>query len=318
MPHKITFRFIQEGSHGAALVLVLVTLLAVSSLVLYTTEITSRRFADASRLVLEYKAGLKADASLDKALELLAHMIRTQDDPDQGYQNALWEEHGVRITITPCSAKIELNGLAKRNKGSERLHRALLDILGPEDISTQELENLLYWMRDKRATMWTSDQNFIQTSSTWRNLHYKAPGRPLQRPEEIMLIPGFSHLSPDWIRHRFTTWGQPGRINLNFASREIVLSFLPELEAYWDQIATFRRDTGLTHPNQLLSAIGMDIDTYSQLLPFLTWEAANYEIVIQSREGEWLEIQRYIVQLDPMNPNDDLQVKVRDIIYTGT
>jgi hypothetical protein len=105
---------------------------------------------------------------------------------------------------------------------------------------------------------------------------------------------------------------------LNFASREIVLSFLPELEAYWDQIATFRRDTGLTHPNQLLSAIGMDIDTYSQLLPFLTWEAANYEIVIQSREGEWLEIQRYIVQLDPMNPNDDLQVKVRDIIYTGT
>jgi len=308
----------QGGSPGAALLLVLVTLLAVSSLVLYTSEITSRRFADASLLVLEYKAGLKADTSLDKALELLTLMIRTQDDPEQGYQNMIWEEQGVRIAITPCSAKIELNGLVKQSKHAERLQRALLDILGPKDVSRQDVEHLLYWVQGQNSTSSALDQQLSGSSSKWSDLNYKAPGRALQRPEEILLIPGFSHLSPDWIQGRFTTWGQPGRINLNFASQETVLAFLPELKAYWDHIATFRRDTGFTHPNQLLSEIGMDMDTYSQILPFLAWEAAHYEIVIQSREGEWVEIQRYIVQLDPMNVKDEPEVKVRDIMFTGT
>ena len=304
-------------SHGAVLILVLVTLLALSGLVLHTTEMTSRRFADASHLVLEYKAGLKAESSLHKALELLNLLLRNSQRGWPRGGEALWEEQGVRIAITPCSAKLNLNGLAQKKKVFQRLQQALLEIFRPENISPKEIQNFLYWIGANDSPASVPGTQAMELSSTRRDLNYSPPGRTLIRPEELLLIPGFTHLSPDWIRQRFTVWGQPGRIDLSFASREIILAFLPELAPYWDRIAEFRLDNKLTHPNQLLTEIGLDMDTYSQVLPYLSWETEHFEILIQSREGEWQEVQRYIVQYDLVGAQARPQILARDILHTG-
>lgn len=220
------------------------------------------------------------------------------------------------MNITPCSAKLHINSLLQRSQDSTRLQQALLEIFSPQDLSRADLDRLLYWVGVLDSAPAGLDSKSSQTPAPWSSLDYSAPGRPLVRPEELLLIPGFQDLPLDWIRDMFTVWGQPGRINLNFASQEAALALIPELEPYWDRITAVRQKAGLTHPNQLLTEIGLEMATYQEILEYLSWEPTHLEIQVESQEGSWYKRYRYIVQLDPVNPGAKPQVMAKDILQT--
>ncbi|MDZ7762788.1 MAG: type II secretion system protein GspK [Desulfovermiculus sp.] len=307
----------QSQAQGAALILVLVSLLALSGLVLRTTEITSRGFEDISLLVLEYKAGLKAQSGLEKGLSLLNHADTASKLRSRQVWPPTWEHRGLHIHILPCSGKLNINNLTRNPEDRKRMEQAILDIFRSQDLTRTDLDHLLTWMGSLEADPLDPHEKNMRQALSQRSQDVTPPGRPLLRPEELLLVPGFAELSPTWIRRFFTVWGQPGKINLNFASREIVMAFIPELEPYWERIQDIRRDTGITHPNQLLTAVGLDMTTYLQILPFLSWEATYFEVRVESQEGGWYNKYRYIVQQHPITPGSDPQVLVRDTLQAG-
>lgn len=302
---------------GAALILVLVSLLALSGLILRTTEITSRGFENISLLVLEYKAGLKAQSGLEKGLSLLNHADSSSKLRSRQIWPPTWEHRGLHIRILPCSGKLNINSLTRSLEDRKRMEQAMLAIFRSQGMTRADLDHLLTWMGSLEADPLDPYEKNMRQALPQISQDVRPPGRPLLRPEELLLVPGFEELSPTWIRSFFTVWGQPGKINLNFARQEVVTAFIPELKPYWDRIEDTRRDTGITHPNQLLTAIGLDMTTYLQILPFLSWEATHFEIRVESQEGSWCHKSRYIVQQHPVTPGSHPQVLVRDTLQAG-
>jgi len=299
---------------GAALIMVLVTLLALSGLVLKAAETTSVQSRDMSLLALEYRSDILARAGLRIALNL---MLKDNQDETVLTQKAWtqnWQDRGLSIKITPCAARINLNGLATGGIGRARLEKAVLSILMDEGLSYYELEHLLYWIGTVQIPPGARGGNPFEEYYSRNDSGYTPPGRRLTRPEELLLVGGFEDLSPEWVRKWFTVWGEPVRIDINFASRETALAILPELEPYWNRIDSFRTASGITHPNQLLTEIGMDLSVYNTVLPFIILESQHFEIIVEIQEGSWYEKHRYIVSRNVLNPSTPPEIRVRDVL----
>ncbi len=296
--------------------MVLVSLMALSVVVLRAAETTTRQFEAASLLVLEYKSSLQARAGLEVGLELL---MQDQGQgvplPDQAWRGT-WQNRGLEVRIKPCAAKLNLHALNKTQQKRQPWEEAVLEIFRDQELSRFELENLLHWMGAPDVESYHAESPGLQDSYALKGLHYSAPERELTRPEELLLIPGFKDVSAPWLRQHFTLWGRQDKININFVARETALALLPELKPYWDRIEDFRQQEGISHPNQLLTEINMDLAVYNQVLPFISWDASYYEILVRVQEGQWLEEHRFIVRLNRMNPELPPEVLVQDILDT--
>lgn len=300
-----------RSCRGAALIMVLASLLALSGLVLKAMETTTSQSREMSLLNLEYQSGVLARAGLDVALELLAENEIQDLPPVQQEWARTWKDKGLTINIAPCSARLNLNILARDWEDPERSEQAVLTILEDKGLGRDEMEHLLYWM----GVLETEGHGRPGLERVYedKNLDYAPPRRDLSRPEELLLVPGFRELSPDWVREYFTVWGEPEKIDLNFVSREVALALLPELEPYWGRLESMRQGEGITHANQLLET-GMDIDLYNRVLPYVTFDPNRFEILVEVREGAWYEKHRYIVEQDPMDPDSSPEVLFRDVL----
>jgi len=304
----------QQSSAGTALIIVLVTLLALSVLVFKAVEKTAVQARNISLLALEYRSDIQARAALKIALDLLVADVQDEVVFARKAWTKGWRDRGVSIRITPCEARINLNGLTTDSNGRERLENALLSLLLDKGLSYQGLEHLLYWIGALEIGPGLRGAAHLNEYYAGRDSGYSPPGRALTRPEELLLVGGFEELSPEWIRSWFTVWGEPAKIDINFASRETALAMLPELDRYWDRIESFRTSSGFTHPNQLLSETGMDLATYNTVLPYLVFESKHFEIIIEIHEGSWSEKHRYIVVREGLNSRITPEVLVRDVL----
>ncbi|PTN34323.1 hypothetical protein, partial [Desulfonatronum sp. SC1] len=98
-------------SHGAVLVLVLVTLLLFSTVILRVVQHAALAEEEHVLLLQTIQAGFQAEAATHKALELVtrsADRLGTEDRPPSPPE---WSEDGIRITIMPTNAKLNLNAL---------------------------------------------------------------------------------------------------------------------------------------------------------------------------------------------------------------
>ncbi len=303
-----------QTSPGAALIMVLISLLALSGLVLKAAESTSIQSRNMTLLALEYRSDILARAGLKIALDLMTKPDEEETVITQKIWTKIWQDRGLKIKIMPCSSKINLNGLTAGGDGRDRLEQAILSIFQDNGLSYQELEHLLYWTGSLEIRSGSRGGNPFDEYYLRNDSGYSPPGRPLTRPEELLLVAGFENVSPEWVRTWFTVWGEPARIDINFASRETALAILPELEPYWQKIESFRASSGITHPNQLLTEIGMDLTVYNTVLPRIVLESRQFEIIIEIHEGSWYEKHRYIVVRDSLNPGMPPKIRGRDVL----
>lgn len=322
MNRKVSPPFFTPGqiawpkSCGAALVMVLVSLLALSVVVLDVSQRITRQSMEASLLLLEYSSALLAGNALDIGLDMLGSM---QDEPfEQGTNNwsRTWQQGRLSIKITPCASRLNLNLAGLQEQQAERMKNALSIILARVSLKADDLASLRYWsgvpVPEKRLFISKEIPHFYALE----NREYKAPQRALTRPEELLLVPGFEGLDPGWIRQHFTVWGEQAGIDINSADKEIVLALLPELEPYWDRLDSSRQKRNIAHPNELIKNAGLDIATYHAVLPYIILNPEVFEIIIEVREGSWYEQHRYIVQRDMIDPASPPKVLVRDVLET--
>ena len=315
--HKFRCSVINNPRSGAALVLVLVSLLSLSVLVLHVTETTTRNHEDSSRLTLEYRAGMLAGKGLELGIKALEEIRTHQAQLPVHLWNTTWNEYGLQINITSCAARLPINALLAQGDDQEQLQEAILDMFTARGVPMEQMAHLLYWMGHPETVQDQSLVAALNYDYYTANLEYSAPARKLQKPEELLLIPGFEDLSAAWIRQNFTVWGEQDRIDINSADRDIVLALIPELRPYWSRIAELRREKRLTHPNQLLSGTSMSMSTYTHALNFLIFEPEYYEILVQVQLGSWQEKHRYIVQAAHSQSGSSARVLAKDLLRAG-
>ncbi|WP_291321884.1 type II secretion system protein GspK [Desulfonatronospira sp.] len=319
-----TFKVLQSSgisadlkSRGAALVLVLVSLLSLSVVVLHVTETTTRSHEGAARLTLEYRAGILAEEGLDMGINMLQEIRNNRADLPAHLWRAAWKDQGLQILIIPCVSRLPINAMVTESNNREDFRKAVFELFAAGDFSLEKMEHLLYWMGDMEISGHGATTAALVHDYSSRNLEYSAPGRKLQKPEEILMIPGFEDLNPEWIRQNFTVWGEQDRIDINSADREIVLALIPELTPYWSGIESLRREKRITHPNQLLTATDMDMSTYTHALNYIVIDPEYYEILVQVELGGWIEKHRYIVQAVDSQHETSARVLAKDVLKSG-
>lgn len=282
-----------NSRRGVVLVVVLVIFMALSSLTLATIDISSRGAVESSQVRSEYQAHFMAE----EALNLVYRMI----DKDKKYYSDTplekwaipWEGDGVRITITPCNAKLNLNFLAQEE--SQKKIVAVMDAVFPPGVNSPKLlGSLANWMGKKgnKRLKRLDDLYYLSQFPS-----YSAPEADLQTPEEVLLVNGWRDFDRSWIRDTFTVWGKTDKLNINFVPKDILLAFFPKLSDRMDAIEHWRSSRGFTDLSQLISVAGIQADSnlYQNLVKKFSVRSDFYEAIVAATAQSCTVVKRYII-----------------------
>lgn len=307
----------RQSAGGAILVLVLVTLLLLSTVVLSVTQQAVEVAEDHIFLVQSVQSAFQAEAAKDLVVERLGAVMprSTQNGPQTA--SHIWAEGDLRITIFPTNAKLNLNAL-RRASGQppirQRLEQAVALVVAGSapEAST---EDILGWITpEERPDNASARRRSSDARYERKRPAYKPRKGPMQRPEELLLVHGFERFDPAWVRERFTIWGEDERVNINVASREILLALLPELEAYWPVIERLRGEQGFVRLDELLSRARLPMDLYQRILPHITVDATFFEALVELRQPAWFELLRIVAQREPLASDAPVRILAVDIL----
>ncbi|WP_045210751.1 type II secretion system protein GspK [Desulfonatronovibrio magnus] len=297
---------------GAALILVLAGLLSLSVVVLRAGEKTAVTSREMSMLLLEYKASVMAREGIKTGLNLFA--MHQEQAEELGFQPIVWSDQGLYISIIPCASKINIGAATETQAVGERFRQAIYNLLTTQGLSLNEMNSLLYWIGASEPMGPHNDFSVLQLSDA---LPFQPPERIPDRPEELKLVPGLENISASWISSKLTVWSAYHAIDINTASQTIVLAVLPELEHYWDQISRLRQSQSITHPNELLNRVGLDMATYTTVLPYISFQPEYFEMTVEVRQGAWMEKHRIILKAHLMDHDTAPEIVARDVLEAG-
>ena len=282
-----------KNSRGVVLVIVLVLFMALSGLTLMTIEISSRGAVEASRMRSEYEAGFMAEEALYVIYDLLNDDKTPFSDTTREKWAKEWTDDGLSIVITPCNAKININKLIK-GRDRKRIFQILTGVLPRgKDVKTMA-GSLAIWTGKKVNPKLEKMDNFFYAS---QYPSYSPPNEDLKTPEEVLLVRGWDDLGRYWVDEVFTVWGS-GKININFASRDILMASFPELAKDVDRILHWARTRGFTDLSQVLSVIGIQSDSslYKNMTNELGVKSDYFEARVSASVGGCTVVKRYIIR----------------------
>lgn len=315
-------------SSGAVLVLVLVTLLLFSTVVLRVVQHAALTEEDHALLLQTIQAGFQAEAATHKALELVALSADGLGAGNGPPSPPEWSEDGIRITIMPTNARLNLNALhppSLHPQAMTRMREGLARLFQQADPQEAfhggsgadfrgETRDVLLWLGEGHDPDRPGSARVADAPYTGIRPSYRPRKGPMQRPEELLLVTGFTGLDPAWVRRNFTVWGTDGRINLNLADKDLILALAPELEAYWPAIQRHRTEHGFQRLDELIARIRLPMDVYQRVLPHLALEADTLEISVEVRQPAWYELHRIIVERPSILADTPPRILARDII----
>lgn len=315
---------------GSVLVLVLVTLLLFSTVALRVVHLAALAEEEHVLLLQSANAAFQAEAAVHKALEIITSFSDHIGAPDTPLSRPQWQEDGIRITIAPINTRLNLNALhppflppqamARMQEGLERFFRtAELHGRFPENHRQEfggEIRNILLWLGEGYDPGQPDSAHMADAPYSGFQPSYRPRKGPMQRPEELLLVAGFSGLDPEWVRQFFTVWGTDGRINLNLAEEALILALAPELTSYWPAILRHRTENGFQRLDELITRVGLPMDLYQRVLPHLTISVDILEVLIEVRQPAWYEQHRLIVERPSILTDIPPRILARDIIVS--
>jgi type II secretory pathway component PulK len=317
---------------GAALVIVLATLLALVPSVYALLDSSFAYTREPVLLANEYHAGILAKSGRTIAINLLALDSDPLSDTPQepwsggrpGYGGTplpVWNSRGLTVTIIPCNTYLNLNAVLtgkeptseKPNEVRKRLETALDTLLLTQNKGHALVQSLQDWI----------DADSTQRLPGGEGIAYAAAGKgylprnaELRRPEEALLAAGWESLNPNWLRAHFTAWGETDPVlNINFSPMEVLEALVPELTPYRAPIMGFRDSQGFQDVSQLLTATGMDQDTYAKIAPFLTVRSDYFQVMVRAEAGNWVETRRLVIRRSIATGK--FTTLCEDVVFTG-
>lgn len=280
-----------KNSRGVVLVIVLVLFMALSGLTLMTIEVSSRGAVEASRVRSEYEAGFMAEEAVFLVYDLLKDDKTPFSDSPRDKWAGEWSDDGLKIEIIPCNAKVNINELIRSNDKNRALSIFSRILSSGRDVKNMAGSLAIWCGINANPKLAKMDKLYYASQYP----AYSPRGSKLKTPEEILLIRGWDDLDRDWIDENLTVWGG-SRLNINFASRETLLAYFPELGRKIDQILHWARTRGFTDISQVLSVAGIASDStlYKNMINELSVKSDFFEARVTATVGGCTVVKRYI------------------------
>ncbi len=265
---------------GSVLISVIIIIAVALSLVIVVYERTTSSYSSVVKQQYEYQKAIYSVTAVE-ALKSLFKYDNTRYDGQTDIWNAVppipIQDGFLTITITPVNAKFPINGLANANEEiRDRYADAFRTLLEEKELPIDIVDDTLSYL----GTGYLNAALVDESSSP-----YGYRGGKLQSLAEAFYIPAigveFNKVA------EFASMGDPnGKVNLNFASREVIVALIPELEPYVDAIITARDENDLEDVSDVYELMGgSSQDTYNTALNFFDVKSQYFyvkiEIIIQ-------------------------------------
>ncbi len=284
---------------GSVLISVIIIISVAISLVIVVYERTTSSYSSVVKQQYEYQKAIYSVTAVE-ALKSLFKYDNTRHDGQTDIWNAVppipIQDGFLTITITPVNAKFPINGLANTDREvRERYADAFRTLLEEQELPIDIVDDTLSYLG-------TGDLNAALVDESSSPYGYR--GGKLQSFAEAFYIPAigveFNKVA------EFTSMGDPNnKINLNFASREVIVALIPELEPYVDAIITARDENDLEDVSDVYELMGgSSQETYNTALNFFDVKSQYFyvkiEIIIQD------DISYYHILFDKNGSNSSI------------
>ena len=252
------------NQRGVILISVLIITGAVIASALIIEDWASKNFDYAYRLQMENQAGFYFHSAIKVAETILSHDVNSYDSKKDRWFNLppiqTSKDTIVSLEIFPLNEKIDLNNILKIDTSGNRTKYAFKKILLNNGVDANNaLENITKWLTKTRGR--------------------KIVKRYLYSLKEIDFVKGLNGFSEKFDDY-FTVSQGLKKININFAPKEVIDAYLPELSTCTDEIIKHRDKKPFKNISQLRELSCVDDNMYLKILPFITTRSQFFGIKI--------------------------------------
>jgi len=241
---------------GTILIMTLIIMAAVVTGIMMINEKTSKEYDFAQQLYIDTQSSFYFHSAIKIATRLLKEDDNELDSSkDDWYFLPPFKVNSfttVSMNITPANAFININNLQSHNKNlSKRTENALVNLLDESRFNTDETMKKLKDEKD----------NFFS----------------LKEIDFLLDLDGFSNAM-----HRYlTTNNDYGKININFASEDVLNSYLPEVSDCTEDIIKHREKNPFKNITQLRDLGCISDDIYLKIQPYITTSSNIFVVKIE-------------------------------------
>ena len=256
-------QFIHKNKTGSVLIAVLIVISFCVSVILLIHERAIKSYSSVIDLQTEYQGAIYA-MTVIKALELVFRYDTKSTDGSENIWNNIVpfpvDKGFLTVYIKPLNSKFPLNILAKdNNTNKERYETGFEKLTETITNETAPLEDLKSWLGNGHINTERFDEN---------NVPYSFKGGQLDTLAELRFIPAFSNIFKDLSQY-VSIGDTNGKININLASEEVIVSLLPELEPYMKDILEIRKERDFKDVSEIYTIMGQgNQEVYNKILPF--------------------------------------------------
>ena len=265
---------------GSVLIMVLIVISAVLAISISVMEMNSGLYYDVNVLKNHSQTNVYA-FTIAKA----AYQIISEDKNGFDSLEDLWAteitypmENGyVNAIIKPINRKIDLNLFLKGDEGTIKRLFDVADRIYQEKGIPQELFHKIadYIDNDTKTNAYGNE-----------TLPYYVNGRQIQvKNKRLDTIQELRVIFEEYGSVReytsiFTAGDSEKRININFASEDVLKFYLPEIGEFSSQIVEYRKRKPFKDISSIRNAIPIENDVYQKIIPFITVKSENFYLKI--------------------------------------
>jgi type II secretory pathway component PulK len=290
LPPSLTKR---SRARAAAIMLAVWALFLLSAMVIsWALDINTRltNSGQANRLLeAEAMACSGAEVALHPAVKPGSPVLRGSFSPNQTYEAKITGEAG-RLNLKFL--------LAGENPANLEVLRKYLEVKG---VDLNDRDYMIDCLLD-----WVDPDNLVRLNGAEDDAVYKPSNQPLKTLDELKRVKGWEDFTarPDWDAD-FTLNTTDAKININWASRDVLLALPGFTEPIADRFISMRRgpddiegtedDVKFTNPQEVQIALGFRADQFNQLANLITTNESVVRVVSMGKSGPVTRIVRMVI-----------------------
>jgi general secretion pathway protein K len=283
----------RSRARAAAIMLALWALFLLSAMVIsWALDINTRLTisGSANRLLeAEAMACSGVEVSMHPSVKAGSTALRGSFPPNQSFEARITGEGG-RLNLKFL--------LAGENPVYLEVLRKYLEVKG---VDLNERDRMIDCLLD-----WVDPDNLVRVNGAEDEPGYKPTNGPLKTLEELKRVKGWEEFTsrPNWDGD-FTLNSTDARIDINWASREVLLALPGFTEMMADRFLQMRRgpddiegtedDLKFTNAEEVRIALGFRADQFNQLAALITFESQVVRIVSTGKSGSMARTVRVVI-----------------------
>ena len=312
------------SNRGVILIFVLIVISFAVGIVLMINKNSTEKYEKTMNIYFENQASLYAFTAVkavSKALEDDDNSYDSADDDWYSIPPLPIKDGFVSVKVIPLNKKIDINKIiysdAKHKNEAKKIRQRYLNAIKTVFENIYESDNtsaglnapsigvLIDWIdEDSKINEDGGDEQGLFYENNDKT--YTVKNRLLESLYELNYIEGFNLLYSRG-KNYLTVLSKKNKININFASKQVIEAFLPEVADYAEDIISYRQDSPFKDISQIRN-VGIDDETYLKILKYISVKSSlfklkilvivnsvsfNYEAVVQRDNGK-TKILKYI------------------------